>query len=88
MAKFRKKPVEIEVFLWIGSPDQEEYPVWAIDAIKDGRMWFLPVPVAMQIKTLEGVMTANSGDWVIRGVEGEIYPCKASVFEKTYERVE
>jgi hypothetical protein len=39
----------------------------------------------MKIKTLEGVMTANIGDWIIQGVNGEIYPCKPDIFEKTYE---
>ena len=40
-----------------------------------------------KIKTLEGVMTANEGDYIIRGVSGKLYPCKADIFEKTYERV-
>ncbi|MCM3704056.1 hypothetical protein M3216_32435, partial [Paenibacillus macerans] len=42
----------------------------------------------MQIKTLEGVMQANSGDYIIKGVQGEIYPCKPDIFEATYEKVE
>lgn len=41
----------------------------------------------MKIKTLEGVMNANVGDWIIKGVNGEFYPCKPDIFEKTYERV-
>ena len=40
------------------------------------------------IVTLEGVMTANAGDWIIRGVKGEIYPCKPDIFEATYEPCE
>ena len=43
---------------------------------------------AWGIQTLEGFMVASKGDWIITGVEGERYPCKPSVFEKTYERVE
>lgn len=39
----------------------------------------------LNIKTLEGVMTANVGDWIIRGVKGEYYPCKPDIFEATYE---
>lgn len=44
--------------------------------------------VEFDIETLEGVMTANVGDWVITGVKGEKYPCKNDVFEMTYEKVE
>lgn len=40
------------------------------------------------IETLEGVMTATEGDWIIKGVNGEFYPCKPDIFEKTYEPVE
>jgi hypothetical protein len=42
----------------------------------------------MYIETLEGVMKANVGDWIIKGVKGELYPCKPDVFEMTYEPVE
>lgn len=41
----------------------------------------------MDIETLEGVMHASSGDWIITGVKGEQYPCKPDIFEETYERV-
>jgi len=40
----------------------------------------------LDIETLEGVMTAHFGDWIIRGVVGECYPCKPDIFEKTYEK--
>ena len=40
------------------------------------------------IETLEGTMKANVGDWIIKGVKGEIYPCKSDVFEMTYEEVD
>ena len=42
----------------------------------------------MEIETLEGVMKANKGDWIIKGVKGELYPCKPDVFEMTYEKVD
>lgn len=42
----------------------------------------------IKIQTLEGVMTARLGDWIIKGVSGEFYPCKPDIFEKTYEAVE
>lgn len=41
----------------------------------------------IEIKTLEGVMKANKGDWIIKGIKGELYPCKPDVFKMTYEKV-
>ena len=41
----------------------------------------------MEIETLEGTMKADKGDWIIKGVKGELYPCKPDVFEMTYEKV-
>ncbi len=41
-----------------------------------------------QVETLEGAMTVNPGDWVIKGVKGELYPCKDDIFQMTYEKVE
>lgn len=90
--KFRKKPVIIEAFRWTGGPDQTEDPVWIIDAIQRGIVFFTYDPeteaTLLRIRTLEGTMTAAPGDWIIKGVEGEIYPCKPSVFETTYEAVD
>ena len=44
--------------------------------------------VLMCINTLEGIMYGSVGDWIIRGVQGEIYPCKPDIFDQTYEAVE
>ncbi|HBY3012886.1 TPA: hypothetical protein MJC92_004272 [Clostridioides difficile] len=44
--------------------------------------------ISCDLKTLEGTMRANKGDYIIQGVKGEIYPCKADIFEMTYEKVE
>jgi hypothetical protein len=44
--------------------------------------------VELEIETLEGIMKANKGDWIIRGVKGELYPCKPDVFDMTYKKVE
>ena len=41
----------------------------------------------LEIETLEGTMKANKGDWIIRGVKGELYPCKPDVFDMTFEKV-
>lgn len=83
--KYRKKPVVIEAFKWTGDQTQTEDPVWAVEAIKSGVIWFHET--FMVIRTLEGNHLANPGDYIIRGVKGEIYPCKPDIFEMTYEPV-
>jgi len=83
MAKYRKKPVVIEAFRFgdVEAPDWwRSAPDVSINV--SGDRLFAAIP------TLEGVMTAEEGDWIIKGVKGEIYPCKHDIFEKTYERVE
>ena len=90
MAKFRKKPVVIDAFLWTGDIDQVEDPEWICKAIKDGRVSFVNAGhagVFMTIRTLEGDMIAKRGDWVICGTAGEIYPCKPAIFAEIYEQV-
>lgn len=91
MAKYRKKPVEIEAFKWTGDINQTEDPIWIVEAIEKGDVWCHEDSESsyteMKIKTLEGVMTANRGDYIIKGVKGEIYPCKPDIFEITYEVV-
>lgn len=86
MAQYRKKPVVIEAFQWTGDVSQTEDPKWIVDAIKTGKV--IVGKNLVQIETLEGVMEAKSGDWIIKGVKGEIYPCKPDIFEATYEEVE
>lgn len=90
MGLYRKKPVVIEVFVWTGGPDQTEDPEWAVAAIKAGKIRFEgrgTPDVALLIDTLEGTHRADQGDYIIQGVEGEIYPYKPGIFEKTYEEV-
>lgn len=83
MPQYTKKPVTIEAFRWTGGPDQQEDPVWACEAIAAGTIQFVEAGF-MSVHTTEGVMNASPGDWIIRGVEGEIYPCRDSVFQATY----
>ncbi|WP_445222209.1 hypothetical protein ACKWRH_21375 [Bradyrhizobium sp. Pa8] len=85
MAQFRKKPVTIEAFRWTGDADQTEDPIWIVEAIKRGDVMFHKLPLTMTIATLEGTMSASPGDWIIRGVKGEIYPCKPDIFAASYE---
>jgi hypothetical protein len=60
-------------------------PEWVRDAYEKGGVVF--TPTAIHIYTLEGVMKADFDDWVIRGVKGELYPCKPDIFWETYEEV-
>jgi len=84
--KYRKKPVVIEAMQLPSTNDHisEELKNWLVEAGDD--VWF-GVNVAY-IRTLEGVMAGNPGDWIIKGVKGEFYPCKPDIFELTYEVVE
>ena len=83
MGYFTKRPVTIEAFRWTGDADQMEDPIWILDATKAGLVFFLDGH--LHIKTLEGVHIANPGDWIIRGIKGELYPCKPDIFEATYD---
>ena len=95
--QFRKKPVVIEAFQMSleRRADRAGWPQWLLQA------WNLPPEQTgsvccadspksngtgkLQVRTLEGVMTVECGDWIIRGVKGELYPCKPDVFAATYE---
>ena len=83
MAKFRKKPVEIEAIQFKGAENMSE-----LDEFMGGKGGFQAWPDRVVIPTLEGLMTANVGDWVIRGIKGEFYPCKPDIFETTCDSVE
>lgn len=87
MAKFVKKAVEVEAFR-LG---YDVEPKWFIE--NDRVCNFIEEKcinghVSCDLETLEGTMRANKGDYIIQGVKGEIYPCKADIFEMTYEKVE
>jgi hypothetical protein len=91
VVKFRKKPVVIEAFQWTGDTKQTEDPEWIVEAIRNGDVSFIDCctpKMKLVIRTLEGNMVAKPGDWIIRGVKGELYPCKPDIFEATYEGVE
>ena len=82
--KYRKKPVVVEAVQWTGN-NVEEISVFT-DAFCDWR--YENDVKRLFIETLEGTMKATPGDWIIRGVNGEYYPCKPDIFEKTYEILE
>lgn len=80
--KYRKKPVVIEAIQWNGS---NAFEIW-----ND----FEDIPIRLKeegtllISTLEGDHIASIGDYIIKGIKGELYPCKPDIFEETYEEVE
>lgn len=82
MPQFRKKPVVIEAVQYRAG---EQDSAFAEDVIA-GRIRY-PEDGTMLIDTLEGSMTAQPGDWIIRGMKGELYPCKPDIFAATYEAV-
>jgi hypothetical protein len=77
--KFRKKPVVIEAMQWTGTNMPELIEFIGEHPPTDVLGFF--------IHTLEGQMFASPGDWIIKGVAGEFYPCKPDIFAATYERV-
>jgi hypothetical protein len=97
MPQFRKKPVVIEAFQLTEETTRsnEHWPQWAHEA------WNIPrgepgslgrwnagtSDGPLLIQTLEGAMRVDIGDWIIRGVQGELYPCKPDIFDATYEAV-
>lgn len=85
--KFRKKPVEVEA-IQLAVLNWKEIEEWSgRRAIANGNWKHENDILGMSIKTLEGVMFAEIGDWIIRGIKGEYYPCKPDIFEATYEAV-
>jgi hypothetical protein len=78
--KFRKKPVVIEAVQWTG------------DNLSEIQRFYRPNEILIGdkivIRTLEGTMTADKGDWILKGIKGEYYPCKPDIFAETYEKVE
>ena len=90
--KYRKKPIIVEAVKWTGL-NLEEIKNFVDESllynICDGA-WEVgeaPVVVDMQIRTLEGNMSVSVGDYIIKGVQGEFYPCKPDIFKETYETV-
>jgi hypothetical protein len=80
--KFRKKPVVIDAVQYQGKNMQE-----IIDFVGKDNLVAVEIVGCLGIATLEGVMKASIGDWIIKGVNNEFYPCKPDIFVKTYEVV-
>jgi hypothetical protein len=90
MAKYRKKPVVIEAIQATGTPESNREIIdWTRGSNTPARMEGNTDGVQqLTISTLEGAMWVSPGDWIIKGVSGEFYPCKPDIFEKSYEPAE
>ena len=91
MAKFRKKPVVIEAVqlrwdTWNEMCDHADVGKLT-DGKCEGKMPDDNLSIQLMIPTLEGLMVANEFDWIIKGIKGELYPCKPDIFEATYEEI-
>lgn len=90
--KYRKKPVVIEAFRFYIDP----MPDWFMDKVSSGEVTLPRLDYerysiskdCCEIKTLGVAMKASVGDYIIKGVQGEIYPCEPGIFETTYEKLE
>ena len=89
--KFRKKPVVIEAMEWLGDNLREIIDFTGLHPSAHKWTWEEYEAVVqtdgLKIFTLEGVMMADKGDWIIKGIKGEFYPCKPDIFKATYEAV-
>lgn len=90
--KYIKKPVVVEAFQYNGYmiDNYGRYcvPKWALDALVDRILYTKENGKELHINTLEGDMRVSIGDFIIKGVNGEIYPCKPDIFKKTYDEYE
>ncbi|MBN9208165.1 MAG: hypothetical protein J0H96_05805 [Microbacterium ginsengisoli] len=87
--KYRKKPVEVEAIQWDGTAEGATPIVdWIRENDGTARLLHGWAVVCLYIDTLEGTMQALPGDWIIRGVQGEFYPCKPDIFAATYDELQ
>lgn len=87
MPRYRKKPVTIDAFCLGVDP----LPNWFLDKVSTNQIVLHGMygqRNQCQIHTPEGVMTGDHGDWIIQGIQHEIYPCKPAIFQAMYEAVE
>ena len=94
--KYRKKPVVIEAFQMTPErrTDNHDWPEWLNEAWnksdqEPGALFIdAAAPSCLIVRTLEGIHVVSHNDWIIRGIKGELYPCKPDIFAATYEEVE
>lgn len=99
--RVRKRPIEVDAWQYLGQDTLDDAPAWMRDyqaeaygadnikrryRIRAEMDFFDGTDYHLNIPTLEGWHCASKGDWIIKGVKGELYPCKPEIFEETYER--
>ena len=84
MHKYRKKPVEIEAIQWTGDNRDE---IWEFCPLSYFNTDLETGMLSLMVQTLEGSMQASIGDYIIKGIKGEFYPCKPDIFDMTYDKV-
>lgn len=80
--RYRKKPIVIDAIQWTGENIDE------VCEFVPQEIWNCITDKKLDIRTLEGVMVVSNGDYIIKGIKGEFYPCKPDIFESSYEKVE
>ena len=93
--KYKKKPIVVEAIQWNGNTNKQEIDEFVGNQLKaeiDSETAYVAgmgkPTYSLLIETPEGTMKANKGDWIIKGISGEFYPCKPDIFEQTYELVD
>ena len=92
MKKYRKRPLEVYAVKWAGLDIRQIGSLLGKSNINRGEVYMGHAPgdgnlYELEIKTLEGIMTAEIGDYIICGIKGELYPCKPDIFEASYDEV-
>ncbi len=85
--KYRKKPIVVEAVQYQGAGNVTEIADWICSAFESGVLAATNGCDPLIVRTPSGPITVSPGDWIIEGVNGELYPCKPDIFEKTYEEV-
>lgn len=100
MAKYKRKPNIVEAFKWTGDVEQTEDPEWLVEKMNSGEVIVCSETTSfyddskgitviwLEIETLEGTMRADQGDYIVKGIKGEVYPCKPDIFEANHEIIE
>jgi hypothetical protein len=95
MAKFRNKSIVVEAFqlTYEMAKGQSPCPIWFAEATEKGDVKVFVTDKIhnsqySEIKTLNGIIIADAKDYIVKGIEGEIYPCKSDIFEAFYEKVD
>ena len=82
--KYVKRPITIEAVQWTGDNRRD---IWDFCSLAYFNTEFETGKLKLMVRTLEGVMEASEGDYIIKGIQGEFYPCKPDIFKETYDEL-